>query len=81
MRAFVFKRVGEVGVTEKPVPAPGPDEALVRTTAAMVCTSDVHNVNGAIPIAPGVTLGHEAVGLVHALGVEVNGLQVGHGSR
>lgn len=77
MKAFVLKRVGEVGVVEKPVPLPGPNEAVVRTTAAMVCSSDVHTMKGAIPVAPGVTLGHEAVGVVHALGSAVQGLAVG----
>jgi isopropanol dehydrogenase (NADP+) len=77
MRAFVLRKVGEVGVVEKPVPEPGPNEAVVRTTAAMVCTSDVHTMKGAIPVAPDVTLGHEAVGVVHALGSAVEGLGVG----
>ncbi|MFW6193116.1 MAG: NAD(P)-dependent alcohol dehydrogenase, partial [Gemmatimonadota bacterium] len=44
MRAFVMKRVGEVGWAEKPVPDPGPGDAVVRTTAALVCTSDAHTV-------------------------------------
>jgi threonine dehydrogenase-like Zn-dependent dehydrogenase len=30
------------GVVEKPIPEPGPEEAIVRTTAALICTSDVH---------------------------------------
>jgi isopropanol dehydrogenase (NADP+) len=73
MRAFVIKQVGEVGVVEKPIPEPGPDEAVVKTTAALVCTSDVHTVKGAIPVEDGRTLGHEAVGVIHKLGSAVNG--------
>ena len=46
MRAFVIKEVGETGVVEKPIPEPGPEEAVVRTTAALICTSDVHTVQG-----------------------------------
>ena len=65
MRAFVMKQVGEAAVEEKPIPEPGPNEAVVRTTAALVCTSDVHTVKGAIPMEPNLTLGHEAVGVVH----------------
>jgi threonine dehydrogenase-like Zn-dependent dehydrogenase len=42
MRAFVMKQVGEVAVVDKPIPELGPNEAVVRTTAALVCTSDVH---------------------------------------
>jgi threonine dehydrogenase-like Zn-dependent dehydrogenase len=70
-------QAGEVGVIEKPIPKPGPNEAAVRTTTALVCTSDVHTVNGAIRIEPNRTLGHEAVGVVHALGSAVRGFSVG----
>jgi isopropanol dehydrogenase (NADP+) len=77
MRAFVMKQIGEVGIVEKPIPEPGPNEAVVRTTTALVCTSDVHTVKGAIPIEPNRTLGHEAVGVVHALGSAVQGFSVG----
>ncbi|MFI9273381.1 zinc-binding dehydrogenase [Kitasatospora sp. NPDC052896] len=77
MRSFVFRGPGEVGVVEKPIPRPGPNDAVVLTTAAMVCTSDVHTVRGAIPVRSGVTLGHEAVGTVHALGSAVEGIRVG----
>ena len=47
MRAFVIKKVGETEMVEKPIPEPGPEEAIVRTTAALICTSDVHTVRGA----------------------------------
>ncbi|PJJ03377.1 threonine dehydrogenase-like Zn-dependent dehydrogenase [Streptomyces sp. 2333.5] len=77
MRAFVLRKVGEVGVIEKPVPEPGPNDVVVRTTAALVCTTDVHVMRGVIPVAPDVTLGHEAVGVVHALGSAVEGLVEG----
>ena len=48
MKCFVMHGIGKVGVTEKPVPRPGPIDAIIRTTAALVCTSDVHTVAGAI---------------------------------
>jgi threonine dehydrogenase-like Zn-dependent dehydrogenase len=77
MKAFVFKEIGEVDVVKKPIPEPGPNEAVVRTTTAMVCTTDVHNVRGAIPVEPNVTLGHEAVGTVQALGSSIEGFSEG----
>lgn len=77
MRAFVMTKVGQTAVVEKPIPRPGPDEAVVRTTAALVCTSDVHTVRGALQTEPGRTLGHEAVGLVHELGSNVAGFEPG----
>lgn len=73
MRAFVIEDVGKVAVVEKPIPEPGPQEAVVRTTSALVCTSDVHTVRGALPVEPGRTLGHESVGVIHQLGNTVEG--------
>jgi threonine dehydrogenase-like Zn-dependent dehydrogenase len=77
MKAFVMQAVGKVAVVEKPIPEPGPDEAVVKTTHALVCTSDVHTVRGALAIPLGRTLGHESVGTVWALGSNVNGFEVG----
>lgn len=77
MRAFTMTGIGETALVEKPIPEPGPEEAVVRTTAALVCTSDVHTVRGAIPIPFGRTLGHESVGVIHSLGAAVTGFTVG----
>ncbi len=68
MRAFVMKRIGGVGIAEKPPPRPGPNDAIVRTTRALICTSDVHTVGGAIGERTDLTLGHEAVGIVAEVG-------------
>ena len=77
MRAFVMKRIGEVGVMDKPIPEPGPNDAIVKTTAALICTSDTHTVAGAIGERTNLTLGHEAVGVVYKLGSEVKGFEEG----
>ena len=78
MKAFVMKRLGEVGFMEKPVPSdPGPTGAIVKTTRALVCTSDTHTVAGAIGERKDLTLGHEAVGIVYKLGREVKGVKEG----
>jgi len=77
MKTFVMKKIGEVDFEEKSIPEPGPDDAIVRTTAALVCTSDTHTVAGAIGERSGLTLGHEAVGVVHALGSNVRGFEEG----
>ncbi|MGE3252740.1 MAG: alcohol dehydrogenase catalytic domain-containing protein [Pseudonocardia sp.] len=62
---------------EKPIPEPGPEEAVVRTTAALICTSDVHTVKGALPVPGDRTLGHESVGVIHSLGAAVTGFTEG----
>jgi threonine dehydrogenase-like Zn-dependent dehydrogenase len=71
MRAFVMKSLDSVGFMLKPIPTPGPTDAVVRTTAALICTSDGHTVHGAIGPRDSLTLGHEAVGVVSAVGTEV----------
>ncbi|ODT96385.1 MAG: alcohol dehydrogenase [Pseudonocardia sp. SCN 72-86] len=73
MRALIIERVGSTAVVEKAIPEPGPEEAIVRTTAALICTSDVHTVKGALPVPDGRTLGHESVGVIHKLGSAVTG--------
>jgi threonine dehydrogenase-like Zn-dependent dehydrogenase len=77
MRALVFKELGTTAVMDKPIPEPGPSEAVVRTTAALICTSDVHTVKGAMPVPSDRTLGHESVGVVHSLGSAVTGFHTG----
>jgi threonine dehydrogenase-like Zn-dependent dehydrogenase len=72
MKTFVMKSIGEVGFLEKSVPEdPGSDGAIVKTTKALVCTSDTHTVGGAIGDRENLTLGHEAVGIVAKAGSNV----------
>lgn len=71
MKAFVMHGIGEVGIIDKPIPRPGPYDAVLRTTAALICTSDTHTVAGAIGPRKDLTLGHEAVGVIHELGEAV----------
>ncbi|MFI1833629.1 NAD(P)-dependent alcohol dehydrogenase [Streptomyces olivaceoviridis] len=77
MKAFVMKEIGRVGFMDKPVPEPGPSDAVVRTTSALICTSDSHTVHGGIGPRKDLTLGHEAVGIVHAVGSEVKDFRPG----
>jgi threonine dehydrogenase-like Zn-dependent dehydrogenase len=71
MKAFVMKAIGQVGFLEKPIPQPGPNDAIVKTTKALICTSDSHTVGGAIGPRENLTLGHEAVGIVYEVGSNV----------
>ena len=71
MRAFVMKELDHVGFMEKPVPKAGPNDAVIRTSRALICTSDSHTVHGAIGPRENLTLGHEAVGVVHEVGSQV----------
>src|SRR5438309_8809247 len=71
MKTFVMKTIGQVGFMEKPIPHPGPNDAIVKTTKALICTSDSHTVGGAVGPRENLTLGHEAVGIVHEIGSNV----------
>ena len=77
MKAFVMKEIGRVGFMDKPVPRPGPNDAIVQTTRALICTSDSHTVGGGVGPRENLTLGHEAVGVVHDVGSEVKIFQPG----
>ena len=77
MRAFVMHEIGKVGIMEKPIPECGPNDAIVKTTSTLICTSDVHTVGGAIGQRKDMTLGHEAVGVIFKLGSAVQGYKVG----
>jgi isopropanol dehydrogenase (NADP+) len=68
MKAFVMKRIGEVGLVEKDRPKCGPLDAILRPTKGLICTSDVHTVHGAIGERKDLTLGHEVVGVVDEVG-------------
>src|SRR5690242_13438406 len=77
MKAFVMKRIGAVGLMDKPVPTPGPNDAIVKTTAALICTSDSHTVAGGIGERTDLTLGHEGIGVVSEVGSEVRTVHPG----
>jgi len=71
MHTFVMRALDSVGFMDKPIPTPGPSDAIIKTTRALICTSDSHTVHGAIGPRANLTLGHEAVGVVYAVGSEV----------
>ena len=72
-----MKEIGRVGFMDKPVPRPGPNDAVIQTTRALICTSDSHTVGGGIGPREDLTLGHEAVGVVQDVGSEVGNFQPG----
>lgn len=77
MKAFVMRGINDVALLERPIPEPGPNDAIIKTTLAMVCTSDVHTVAGGLGEIRDRVLGHEAVGIVHRLGSAVKGFREG----
>ncbi|CAM5717205.1 alcohol dehydrogenase [Streptomyces canus] len=69
---------GGLRFVARPVPEPGDDELLVHVRACGVCRTDLHVAEGDLPVhRPGVTPGHEVVGVVAGLGAAVRGFAVG----
>ncbi len=77
MKAAVFVEPGRVVLDEKPVPDVGPLDALVRITTTTICGTDVHILKGEYPVAKGLTVGHEPVGVIEKLGSAVQGYREG----
>ena len=69
MPAAVYRRPGEMDVTEVPLPELGPDDALVEVAYCGVCGTDLHMVLDGWG-TPGTVLGHEWSGRVAAAGAE-----------
>lgn len=77
MKAAVFARPGRIELREKPLPRPGPLDALLRVTTTTICGTDVHILKGEYPVAEGLTIGHEPVGIIERLGAAVQGYAEG----
>ncbi|MDK2982316.1 MAG: L-iditol 2-dehydrogenase [Chloroflexota bacterium] len=75
MKVAVYYNNNDVRVEDRPIPQPKSDEFLVKTKACGVCVADTMEWY-LTPRAP-LTLGHEAVGVVEAIGSEINNLKVG----
>ena len=79
MLAYTYVGPGCFQMQEKPKPRlQGVRDAVVRVTLASICTSDLHIKHGLVPRAvPGITVGHEMVGIVEEIGAEVTQVQPG----
>ncbi len=78
MKAAVLFEAGKpLSIEAVIVDNPGPHEVLIRTAAVGVCRSDLHFVDGAYPHAMPTIPGHEAAGVVEAVGSEVSTVKVG----
>ena len=77
MRAAIFVEPGRIVLGEKPIPDVGPLDALLRITTTTICGTDVHILKGEYPVAKGLTIGHEPVGIIEKLGSAVQGYREG----
>ena len=79
MLAYTYLSKENFQLIEKPVPTLQQErDAIVRVTLASICTSDLHIKHGSVPRAvPGITVGHEMVGVVEQVGSGVHTLRPG----
>lgn len=77
MKAAVFVEPGRIVLDEKPIPDVGPLDALIRITTTTICGTDIHILKGEYPVARGLTIGHEPVGIIEKLGSAVSGYREG----
>src|SRR5215469_686100 len=78
MKALLLSSYKQLELTELPTPAIGPDEVLIRVAACGICGSDVHGYDGGSGRRiPPIVMGHEAAGLITAVGSSVNRFKAG----
>lgn len=79
MLAYTYIEHGRFGLLDKPKPElKDSRDAIVRVTLGSICTSDLHIKHGSVPRAvPGITVGHEMVGVVEQVGSRVTSVQPG----
>lgn len=79
MKAFTYIKKGEFAFVEKAKPTiKDAKDAIVRVTMSSICTSDLHIKHGSVPRAvPGITVGHEMVGVVEKVGGQVTHVKPG----
>jgi S-(hydroxymethyl)glutathione dehydrogenase / alcohol dehydrogenase len=77
MRAAVLEADGKLAVGQVDIEDPRPGEVLVRVTDCGVCHSDLSSLDGSFPAATPTVLGHEAAGIVEAVGPGVTRLRAG----
>ena len=79
MKAYTYIEKGRFEMLDKPKPEIlDPKDAIVRVTMSSICSSDLHIKHGSVPRAvPGITVGHEMVGVVEQVGSEVSTVKPG----
>ena len=79
MKAYTYIEKGRFELIDKPKPqVMDPKDALVKITLGSICTSDLHIKHGSVPKAvPGITVGHEMVGIVEETGALVTKVKPG----
>src|SRR5690349_2116341 len=85
MKAWVLGDPDHIALSQKPVPAPGRCEVLLRIDAVAICATDLEimhygspaRIDGGLPFNKNFTFGHEYMGTIVALGPQVDEFAIG----
>src|SRR3982750_1962327 len=78
MKALLLSEYSRLDIADLPMPRPSEDEVLIRVKACGICGSDVHGYDGTSGRRiPPLVMGHEASGVVAAVGSGVTGTREG----
>src|ERR1700744_4290451 len=78
MKSLLLTQYNHLEITDTPKPSPAPDEVLIQVAACGICGSDVHGFDGSTGRRiPPLVMGHEAAGLISALGSQVKNFNIG----
>src|SRR5215475_14172231 len=78
MKSLLLTEYNHLEIAETPKPSPSPDEVLIEVAACGICGSDVHGFDGSTGRRiPPLVMGHEAAGIIAAVGSTVSTFKVG----
>ena len=78
MKALLLTAYNHLEYTDFPDPDPGPEEVLIQVKTCGICGSDIHGLDGSSGRrVPPLIMGHEAAGVIAAVGEKVSGWQIG----
>src|SRR5450631_3265193 len=78
MKTLLLSKYNHLEIADQPKPSPQPDEVLIQVAACGICGSDVHGYDGSSGRRiPPIVMGHEAAGIIAAVGAGVTGFSEG----
>lgn len=77
MKAYVFQGKHDARLQDIPITAANPGEVVIKVSLACICRTDLHILEGKLPVNPGIVLGHEVMGVICEIGDGVSGFEIG----
>ncbi len=77
MKAYIYNGKHDARLEDIPIPKATPGEVVIKVSLACICRTDLHILEGKLPVKPGTVLGHEVMGVIHEIGDGVSGFEIG----